>query len=169
MFEWIPYFRAHNFNWCDDDGNYNGQPHRIDGFAYQNAMAPAMTDTTEYYHDEVQFAQGRVYHAVWRRAAAIMLDADYYPLTECRKDIRDWYALQFDKDGDGLVQVIRNVAVESNSCTLFPFVYDEGKTYTFTEAISGEVRTLTGAELKACGMTFTVPKKSGQMWFYTSA
>jgi hypothetical protein len=45
---------------------------------------------------------------------------------------------------------------------------DESKTYTFTEAISGEVRTLTGAELKACGMTFTVPKKSGQMWFYTS-
>ena len=167
MFEWIPYFRAHNFNWCDDDGNYNGQPHRIDGFAYQNAMAPAMTDTTEYYHDEVQFAQGRIYHAVWRRAAAIMLDADYYPLTECRKDIRDWYALQFDKDGAGLVQVIRNVAVESETCTLYPFVYNEGKTYIFTEAISGEVRTLTGAEIKQNGMTFAMPRKSAQMWFYT--
>jgi hypothetical protein len=97
-----------------------------------------------------------------------MLDADYYPLTECRKDVRDWYALQFDKDGAGLVQVIRNVAVESDTFTAFPFVMDESKTYTFTEAISGEVRTLTGAELAQNGMTFTMPKKSGQMWFYTS-
>ena len=168
MFEWIPYFRAHNFNWCDDDGNYNGQPHRIDGFAYQNAMVPSMTDMTEYYHDEVQFAQGRTYHAIWRRAATIMLDADYYPLTECRKDVRDWYALQFDKDGAGLVQIIRNVAVESDTFTAFPFVMDESKTYTFTEAVSGEVRTLTGADLAQNGMTFAMPKKSGQMWFYTS-
>ena len=168
MFEWIPYFRAHNFNWCGDDGIYNGQPHRIDGFAYQNAMVPAMTDMTEYYHDEVQFAQGRTYHAIWRKAAEIMLRADYYPLTECRKDIHDWYALQFDEDGKGLVQVIRNVAVESDTFTANPFVFDKSKTYTFTEAVSGEVRTHTGAELLQNGMTFTMPRKTAQMWFYTT-
>jgi len=129
-------------------------------------MAPSMTDMTEYYHDEQQFAQGRIYHAIWRRAAEIMLRADYYPLTECRKDIHDWYGLQFDEDGTGLVQVIRNVAVESESCTLSLFVFDPSKTYTFTEAISGEVRTLSGTELAQNGMCFTMPRKTAQIWFY---
>ncbi len=168
MFEWIPYFRAHNFNWCDEDGNYNGQPHRIDGFAYQNAMVPSMTDMTEYYHDEVQFAQGRLYHPIWRRAAEIMLFADYYPLTECRKDVRDWYGLQFDKDGAGLIQVIRNVAVESESVTLYPFVADENQTYRFENPVDGRVQVIAGKQLAKEGMTFTMPKRSGEIWFYTS-
>ena len=89
-------------------------------------------------------------------------------MTECRKDVHDWYGLQFDKDGSGLVQVIRNVAVESETVTLWPFVADEGKTYTFTEAVSGEIRSLTGAEIKQNGMTFAMPRKTAQMWFYQS-
>ena len=168
MFEWIPYFRAHNFNWCGEDGVYNGQSHRIDGFAYLNAMVPAMTDMTEYYHDEVQFEQGRFYHAIWRKAAKIMLLADYYPLTECRKDARDWYGLQFDKDGAGLIQAIRNVAVESESVTLWPFVADESKTYRFENPVDGRVQIVSGKQLNERGMTFTMPKRTGEVWFYTA-
>ena len=168
MFEWIPYFRAHNFNWCNSDGIYDGGKHRTDDFAYHNAMTPALTDMTEYYDDAELFAQGIAWHKIWRRAASLMLDADYYPLTECSTRTDGWCGLQFDKDGMGYVQALRNVDAAEETLTVHPFVADASKTYTFTEAISGEVRTLTGTEIMQNGMTFSMPKKSGQMWFYTS-
>ena len=79
---------------------------------------------------------------------------------------------QFGADGEESVYrmltksfdcVIRNVAVESDTFTANPFVFDKNKTYTFTEAVSGEVRTHTGAELLQNGMTFTMPRKTAQM------
>ena len=167
MFEWIPYFRAHNYNWCNPDGNYDGGKHRIDDFAYHNAMTPALTDMTEYYDDEALFAQGIKWHKIWRKAANFMLNADYFPLTECHTTPDGWCGLQFDKDGTGYVQVMRNVQAPQETLTLWPFVHDQAKTYTFTEAISGEIRTVTGADLCENGMTFAIPPKQGQLWFYT--
>ena len=168
MFEWIPYFRAHNYNWCNEAGEYDGGRHPIDGFAYHNAMTPAMTEMVEYYDGEELFAQGIVWHPIWRKAAEIMLSADYYPLTECKQDVRDWCGLQFDEDGAGYIQVMRNVHAPEEEVTLSPFVACPDKTYTFTEALGGEVRTLSGAEIRQKGMAFAMPKKSGQIWFYTS-
>ena len=168
MFEWIPYFRAHNYNWCNEAGEYDGGRHPIDGFAYHNAMTPAMTEMVEYYDGEELFAQGIVWHPIWRKAAEIMLRADYYPLTECKQDVRDWCALQFDEDGAGYIQVMRNVHAPEEEVTLSPFVACPDKTYTFTEAVSGEVRTISGADLDRDGMTFAMPPKQGQLWFYTS-
>ncbi len=168
MFEWIPYFRAHNYNWCNADGIYDGGRHRLDAFAYHNAMTPALTDMTEFYDDDELFAQGRAWHKIWRKAAHIMLDADYYPLTECRTDATGWCGLQFDKDGAGYVQALRNVHAPEDAVTLSLYVHDTDKTYTFTEVLSGEVRTVTGADLKQKGMTFAMPRKTAQMWFYES-
>ena len=174
MFEWIPYFRAHNYNWDEPDGSYNGQPHGIDEFGYQNALTPALTSMIEYYHPEETFAVGRRFHPVWRKAANLELTCDYYPLTECRKSTEDWYAMQFDGETEGFVQIIRNVRVKADSITLTNLHIDETKTYTFTDELSGEpdghrTFTVSGAKLAAEGFSDKLPHRSGVIWFYTKS
>jgi hypothetical protein len=41
----------------------------------------------------------------------------------------------------------------------------EGATYTLTDRESGEVLTLHSSEL-AAGFTFTLPKRTGRIYFY---
>ena len=48
MFEWIPHFRAHTMNWDTADGTYGNTNLPLDEFAFQNAMAPAMTCMVEW-------------------------------------------------------------------------------------------------------------------------
>lgn len=167
MFEWIPYFRAHTLNWDEPDGNYNGQPHTVDDFAYHNALTPAMTSMIEYYHPDEAFAVGRRFHPVWRRAAELELTCDYYPLTECRKSTEDWYAMQFDGDREGFIQIIRNVRVKADSLTLRNLHIETDKTYTFTDELGHRSFSVSGAVLAAEGFSDKLPHRSGVIWFYT--
>ncbi len=66
------------------------------------------------------FAIGNRFHPVWREAAKLELSCDFYPLTECRKDSADWYAIQFDGQKTGFIQIIRNINVKSDSVTVYP-------------------------------------------------
>ncbi len=169
MFEWIPYFRAHNYNWDEPNGDYNGRPHDIDDFGYQNALAPSLTSMIEYYHPDEIYAVGRRFHPVWRRAAALELSCDYYPLTECRKSTSDWYAMQFDGDTEGFVQIIRNVRVPHERITLTNLHIDDSKTYTFTDELGKRSFSISGARLAAEGFSDVLPHRSGVVWFYTKA
>ena len=166
MFEWIPYFRAHNYNWDEPDGTYNGQQHQVDEFGYQNALTPAVTSMIEFYHPDEVYAVGRRFHPVWRKAAALELSCDYYPLTECRKSTADWYAMQFDGEDEGFVQIIRNVNVISDSITLKNLHVDVTKTYTFTDELGHRTFTVSGAKLAADGFSDRLPHRSGVVWFY---
>ncbi len=169
MFEWIPYFRAHNYNWDEPNGDYNGQPHGIDDFGYQNALAPSLTSMIEYYHGDEIYAVGRRFHPVWRKAAKLELTCDYYPLTECRKNTSDWYAMQFDGENEGFVQIIRNVRVPHERITLTNLHIDEAKTYTFTDELGKRSFTVTGKRLAEEGFSDVLPHRSGVVWFYTKA
>ena len=169
MFEWIPYFRAHNYNWDEPDGNYNGQQHQVDDFGYQNALTPALTSMIEYYHPDEICAVGRRFHPVWRKAAKLELTCDYYPLTECRKSTEDWYAMQFDGETEGFVQIIRNVRVKADSITLKNLHVDTTKTYTFTDELGHRTFTVPGAKLAAEGFSDKLPHRSGVIWFYTKS
>ncbi len=167
MFEWIPYFRAHNYNWDEPDGNYNGQQHQVDDFGYHNALTPALTSMIEYYHPDEVCAVGRRFHPVWRKAAKLELTCDYYPLTECRKSTEDWYAMQFDGETEGFIQIIRNVRVKAESITLTNLYIDKTKTYTFTDELGKRSFTVAGAKLAAEGFSDKLPSRSGVIWFYT--
>ncbi|MBE6871834.1 MAG: hypothetical protein E7491_07760 [Ruminococcaceae bacterium] len=169
MFEWIPYFRAHNYNWDEPNGEYNGQPHGIDDFGYHNALAPVLTSMIEYYHGDEIYAVGRRFHPVWRRAAQLELTCDYYPLTECRKDTSDWYAMQFDGDDEGFIQIIRNVRVAHERITLTNLHIDTAKTYTFTDELGKRSFSVSGARLAKEGFSDVLPHRSGVIWFYTKA
>jgi len=166
MFEWIPYFRAHNQNWDEPDGTYGTKRKPVDEFAFQNAMTPALTAMTKYTDTE-RFALDRKMQPIWREAAELTLSGDYYPLTECRMDAHDWYAMQFDDSdtGTGFVQVIRNILVEEDSYTVRMHT-EPGKTYTFTDRLTGNSFTKT-ADALAGGLTVTLPHRSGVVLFYT--
>ncbi len=165
MFEWIPYFRAHTHNWDNDEGGYENGGKPLDNFAYQNALTPSVTSMIEYYHPEEIKELGRRFHPVWRRAAEIMMSGDYYPLTECRRDPHDYYAMQFDDPVQriGFVQVIRNTQVEEESITLK--LHLNGDRYEFENMETGEVRTMERCGLEG-GFTVSIPKRSGVIWFY---
>ena len=167
MFEWIPYFRAHNMSWDNPDGTYGGGNPGLDEFAFQCAMAPALTDMTHYLAGEEGFALHRKMVPLWREAAELMLRGDYYPLTLCRKEASDWYAMQFDDSeaGEGFVQVVRNTQVTEDTYTVQMHT-EPGRTYTFTDRLTGTTFVKTAEEL-ANGMPVQVEKRSGVVLFYT--
>jgi len=168
MFEWIPYFRAHNLNWDNDEGTYEPMGNKpVDAYAYHVAMAPSVTSMISFDDEEERFAMGKRMHAIWRKAADIMLDADYYPLTATRKSEEDYYAMQFhNPDSDqGFFQVVRNTRAPEERFIVYPEGIDDAKTYVLENRESGEEVRLTGAAWKR-GFAVAIPKRSGQLWFY---
>ena len=103
---------------------------------------------------------------IWRKAAALELSGDYYPLTECNNDPTAWYACQFDDPDtdEGFVQIIRNTQAEDVRFTVNPVVHPNRK-YRFVNAVSGETILLTSTQLEK-GLNFHLQKRSGEIWFY---
>lgn len=168
MFEWIPYFRAHTMSHDDDEGNYlTGGYQKVDAFAYHNAMAPVVTSMIEYNDDDAMFDMGRKMTEIWRRAAQIELSGDYYPLTECRLNPADYYAMQFDRPecSDGFFQVIRNTKAQEDTFTVHLTALDDETVYRLSDPEHGETRRCTGRELRE-GFSVSIPKRSGILWFY---
>ncbi len=167
MFEWIPYFRAHNMSWDNDEGGYEGGGKPVDCYAFHCAMAPALTNMTFFDGPDEEFELASVMVPIWRRAAELELRGDYYPLTECRKDPHDWYAMQFDdpESGDGFVQLIRNTQAEEDSFELHMMVRDPEAVYFFENMETGDIMQLTGEQLQA-GFKVSLSKREGIVWFY---
>lgn len=167
MFEWIPYFRAHNMSWDNEDGTYSWTNKPANEYDFHCAMAPSLTSMYTYDDTDEHYAIGLKMDEIWREAAELELSGDYYPITECRLDAHDWYAMQFDNPEEhrGFVQVIRNVLAEEESFVLrMPCIHD-GKTYTLTDRETGENVIISSNELK-CGMTVSLPKRKGIIYFY---
>ncbi len=169
MFEWVPYFRASNHNWDDPvTGDYtNRVDHKPDRFSYHAMFTPAVTEMMMWDAAEEDYALSREMLPIWRRAAELMLDADYYPLTECRKSREDFYAMYFynPDSGKGFLQAVRNNACPEESFTAVMAALDAETTYLLTNPETGEEKVLSGETLKN-GFTMTVEKRAGQVWFF---
>ncbi len=168
MFEWIPYFRAHNQNWDNPaDGSYVGGGRPTDEYAYHCALTPAMTEMLHYRESEEMYAQARRMIPIWRAAAELELTGDFFPLTECRCDPKDFYAMQFDEPTTrrGFVQIIRNTQTpEDTFLVKLPCIHD-GATYTMVDRQTGNTRILSSETLHA-GFTVTLPLRTGVILFY---
>ena len=167
MFEWIPYFRAHNHNWCAPDGSYDSTERAQDKFSYYVAMAPALTDILRYDADDALYGLAKEMQAIWRKAAGFMLHTDYYPLTPCRKSAKDFYAAQFHDpaSGEGIVHMVNGAAATQTQFTLALKGLAADGQYAFTSAETGPAGKYSGAQL-AQGITISMEKKSGDIWFY---
>ena len=170
MFEWIPYFRAHNMNWCADDGTYDKQNRPADAFSYYVAMAPAITDMLPYDADDGAYALAHRMQPIWREAAQRMLGTDYYPLTQCRKSSHDFYAAQFHDPTaqKGLVHFVNGATATEQTFTVCLRGLEEGLTYSLCSTETGRSWQATGKEMME-GVTLTLEKRSGEIWFYQQA
>lgn len=168
MFEWIPYFRAHNMSWDNEDGTYGKTEKPATEFAYHCALAPSLTDVLTYNDTEEQYELAKKMCPIWREAAELELSGDYYPMTECRCDPHDWYAMQFDNPSErrGFIQVIRNTLAEDDTFLACAPCVHEGKTYTLTDRESGSSFTLSSDELRR-GFSVPLNKREGIIYFYT--
>ncbi len=172
MTEWTPYFRAFPLSWDDENGEYNTKkpPARgTDSFGLHSGIGPACSGALSPDMDEKQFAfvNSFIEH-IWRSAAKDMLAGDFYPLTPVRKSNRDWYADQFHvfSGNRGHIHVIRNTLAEAESLTVFPHALDENTVYRFVSPEFGKSFEKSGAEIKKDGLTFTLPKRAAELWFY---
>ena len=168
MFEWIPYFRAHNNNWYNPETNdYDSTYRPVDRFSYHAAMTPALTESLEWDGNDEAYALAHEMLPIWRKAARLMLSGDYYPLTECRKSQEDFYAMQFHDPAaeKGFVQIMRYNRCSEETITLHLHAVDIDAAYIFTEAESGENAEYTGKALLG-GVTFSLPIHTGRIYFY---
>lgn len=170
MFEWIPYFRAHVWSWDNaETGEYetnSDHAPQIDKYAFYAAFAPAITDMLDHRSSGEYYELSRQMQSIWRKAAELMLQCDYYPLTECRGSREDFYAMVFysPERGNGFLNVVSNNA---NTQIHFEAVLDMLEveaSYVLTEAESETNQRFTGKQL-ADGIILELPKRSGLLLF----
>lgn len=169
MHSWMPYFRSFAVNWDSADGTYARHPddnvrRPADNFARHNAIAaffgPSFgLDVTD---------EDRVMYEVWSRAADLLLESDFYALTEYSKSPESFYSIQFDcpEKGKGYIQGIRNTRCPHETFTVYPHGFEAGCSYAFENMETGESFTKTGEELIEQGFAMTMPQRTGYIWFY---
>ena len=168
LHSWTPYFKGFCGSSEDENGVYywkGGTPHPVDSFSYHSSIAPAISAPLSCYAGDDELAFAKKHLGIWRRAAELIIDGDYYPLTECDCDAAQWFANEFydDEKGEGFIQFVRNVKSEDDTFTVRAFAED-GATYTLTDPESGESFTKTAAELES-GLTVTLPPRTGVIYF----
>ncbi len=176
---WIPYTRGQSSNWLSEDGeNYlpvkelNKVPARpVTNYDLVNGMGALFplfgVSANEKWEGQVEFIAKMI--RVWEEFAPIELLGDFYPLTPAHRSGEQWTVFQFDRpeEGRGAFQVLRNAKAAEDSLTVKPEGFCPGCTYELRDGESGETRVLTGEEICARGITFTQPRPSGSIWFYT--
>ena len=167
MFEWIPYFRAHNTNWLEEDGTYSQAWHAPDRFSYFAAMTPALTDTTRYTAEPEAFALAREMQPVWRRAAELMLTGDFYPLTEMNGGAACFEAMQFHEPdaGKGFFEILNHARNAATAFTPRLRALDPDAMYRLTDALTGKTIDLNGSFLIE-GVPFELPEHTAKLFFY---
>jgi alpha-galactosidase len=169
LYAWIPYFKEVTLSWdlkdLDESIRFPPQP---DSFAFHCAMTPMLALALDIRPDTYDFTVSLRMTAVWRKAANLLLNGDYYALTPAGKSPERWVARQFDdpETGQGLIQGIRLAACPDERLTVPLHGLDPEATYSLENTESGETREIGGSTLVRAGFTFELAKRSGAIWFY---
>ena len=148
--EWTMYYRSHISDWRDENNRYIPGKYRTpDMFTLLCSFAPAVSIWTPADEDAKKTAEA--FYSIWEKTACFMLDADYYPLTKCRKSTKDFYAEQFEipEEGIGFFRVISNVDNEESEGT-FDIRFDASRKYELCESFgTGTLEITDDGKLKA--------------------
>ncbi len=169
LYEWIPYFKEATLSWdVSGTGRFD---HQIDSYSYHCGMAAMLFATLDIRRDDYDYALARKMIDIWRRASDLLLWGDYYPHTPFHRSAQEWVVWQFDSPqrGCGLVQGIRLPACPEERFTFHPKGILPDARYWFENAETGETRDISGEDLIHGGFTFTLPARSGAIWFYQRA
>ncbi len=164
LFEWLPYFKESTLSW-DLEGN------PVDSFSYHCGFGPMLMPFLEHCRSEEDYVLMRRMIAIWRRAAELMLNGDYYPLTPLHRTPAQWVARQFDspENGLGFLQGIRLPDAPEETLIVHPQALLPEQVYHFENPETGETRDCTGQSVQDNGFAITLPKRQGAIWFYRCA
>jgi len=166
LFEWLPYFKEVTLSWdLDGSARYD---RRVDSFSYHCGLGPMMIPCIDIRRDDYDYDLMKRMIGIWRRAAGLMLNGDYYPLTPIHRTPEKWVARQFDcpETGRGFIQGIRLPACVQERLVVYPRGIRPDAVYLLENPETGETKEVAGHVLEQAGFTFTVPKRQGAIWFY---
>jgi len=166
LFEWIPYFKEVTLSWdLEAPARYD---RRVDSYSYHCGLGPMLTPCIDIMRDDYDYDLMKKMLGIWRRAADLMLNGDYIPLTPIHRTPEKWVARQFDRpeEGRGFLQGIRLPACPEDTLVVHPEALRPDSVYVFENPESGETRELTGTVVERDGFTFTLPRREGAVWFY---
>lgn len=180
MSMWIPYTRGQTGNWLTADNETYAPQSRISelvpggrkitNYELVTGMAALLplfeVSGMESVEGQPEYVAKMI--RVWERFAPTCLRGDFYPLTPAHRDSDKWTVFQFDRpeEGHGAFQVLRNTKAMDDSITVHAKALDPKAEYLMEDGEFGTTYTATGAQLMA-GTTFTQPRPSGSIWFYT--
>ena len=163
--EWTPYYRSHVVDWRDENNDYSIYSCcQSDEFTLVNSLAPVIDMSCKGNEIRRDLMLGAV--SWWRKAAQIMINGDFYPLTECKKSTKDIYAMQFEdaKNRCGFIQIINNVDSDEENIVLYPNLIENCE-YIFTH-YKNESQIKINSPWKDKSFKTTVTKASAEIWFY---
>ncbi|MDD4869017.1 MAG: alpha-galactosidase [Kiritimatiellae bacterium] len=166
LFEWLPYFKEATLSW-DLQGSARFD-HQVDSFSYHCGLGPMIIPCLDIRRDDYDFERVKKMLVIWRRAAELMLNGDYYPLTPIHRSAEKWVVRQFDCSGErcGFIQGIRLQKCPDDSILVHPEGFLPDVVYLFENPETGETRELAGSAVRRDGFTFSCPKREGIIWFY---
>jgi hypothetical protein len=129
-----------------------------------------MTSMIKHDAPKEDISEARKYSWIQKRAARLELDGDFYPLTECRADPADAYAIQFDSPerNEGFVQIIMNHLSPDSVFRAFLHNVRDGRVYRFEDPVSGNAFEATADEIKR-GLELKVDPGQALILFYSSS
>ena len=96
------------------------------------------------------------------------MNGDYFPLSEYSKSTDSFYCLQFHNPDtrSGVINAVRNLHSKKDKNTVYPEQFEDGKKYLFECPEKNERFETTGNAVNEKGITFEMPARSGEYWFY---
>ncbi|MDD4889352.1 MAG: alpha-galactosidase [Phycisphaerae bacterium] len=166
LFEWLPYFKEVSLSW--DLAGQARYDQRVDSYSYHCGLGPMIIPCVDIRRDDYDYDLMKKMLGIWRRAAELMIDGDYHPLTPIHRTAEKWVARQFDcpETGVGFIQAIRLPACAQETLVVRPKAMRPGEVYVFENPETGETKELPGLAVEQDGFTFAQPKREGAIWFY---
>lgn len=170
MYEWLPYFKDSSIAWDLADAQAAGlSASEQDSYSFHCALAPMIglgLDVHRFEDYDLELVRRML--AIWRRAAPLLLDGDFYALTPPGRSGKEWVGRQFcSRDGgQGFLQAIRHAGSDEANQVLRPRRLRPEAQYSLEEAETGEHRELLGSALLEQGLRLDLPARRGSIWFY---
>ncbi len=166
MFEWMPYFA--NAALALEEERAAAPRRLVDSYSYHCGLAPMLHTGVDIAGEGYDFDLVKKMLDIWRRAAGLILDGDYYLLTPNHRTPEKWVARQFDspETGRGFVQGIRLPACAEETLVVHPKAMRADAVYVFENCETGETKELAGSAVERDGFTLALPKREGVIWFY---
>ncbi len=147
---WAPYFGAPIY-----------PAERVDVYGFRSGIAPMTGAGYDTRREDLDYPLLRRLVGQWRKAAPILLNGDYYPLTSWSAAGDAWMAWQFDwpENNQGVVQAFRRPDSPYESARFRLCGLGAAAQYAVTDPDQERTFQMTGRELMETGLLVTLKNR----------